>query len=152
MRRRPKAFLLISIAIIVISALVYWLGIAAPRKVVLFKTKTVESVGTGEVFPLYGVFYKWNGVEQQEPWWIVFKINGEWKIARLKDVITGKSKEESQRSFVRFDSKWVSQNQFSAQPTRYQTMLLLLGFRPLYEDEIVVFSSILDQIRQYEKD
>jgi hypothetical protein len=111
----------------------------------------VESIDTGEVYPSYGIFYKWNGVEQQDPWWIVLKINGEWKVARLKDVINKMTKEEAQGLFLRFDIQWVKQYGFSPQPTRYQTMLLLLGGQPLYEDEKTVFYAILDRIKEYEK-
>jgi hypothetical protein len=111
----------------------------------------LESIETGKVCPSYGVFYKWNGVEQQDPWWIVLKIDGEWKVARLKDVSTKTGKEEAQRSFVRFDTKWVSQYGFSPQPTRYETMLLLLGGQPIYQAETTVFYAILDQIKEYEK-
>lgn len=151
MGKRPKTLVASCVAVILVSALVYWLGIAAPRKEVLFKTKMVESVDTGEVYPSYDVFYKWNGIEQQDPWWIVLKLNGEWKVARLKDVVSKKNKEEAQGSFVKFDIKWINEYRFSPQPTRYQMMLLLLGTQPLYEDEKMVFYAILDRIKGYEK-
>lgn len=151
MGRRPKTLVVCGIAIFLVSALVYWLGIAAPRKEVLFKPKMFEWIKTGEVSPSYCVFYKWNGIEQKAPWWIVLKINGEWKVAQRKDIVTDKGTEEAKRSFVRFDTKWINEYEFSPQATRYQTFLLLLGAQPLYLDEQTVFYAILDQIKEYEK-
>jgi hypothetical protein len=151
MGRRPRTLVASCVAVIFVFGFIYWLGIAAPRKEVLFKTEMVKSIDTGEVYPSYNVFYKWNGIEQQYPWWILLKLNGEWKVARLKDLITNKDKEEAQRSFVRFDIKWINEYRFSPQSTRYETMLLLLGAQPMYEDEQAVFYAILDQIRKYEK-
>lgn len=151
MRRRPKTLVVGCIAVILVFALIYWLGIAAPRKEVLFKTEMVESVDSGEISPSYGVFYKWDGIEQKDPWWILLKINGEWKVARLKDVVTKKSKEDAQKSFVKFDTKWINGYGFSPQSTRYQLMLLLLGAQPSYGNEKTIFYAILDRIKEYEK-
>lgn len=145
-----KTLIVVSIIIIIVLFLIYWAGISAPRKEVILKTKIVESLYSHEVSTSYGVYYKWNGVEQQEPWWVIVKTKGEWMVVHLKDVADNNF-EEIQRYTVKFDIKWINDYKFSPQPTRYQAILLLLGSQPLYSEEKKVFYNVLDQIKEFEK-
>lgn len=146
MNSKSKKLVIVISVIVIIGFSVYWAGITSPKKEVILKKKMIEDIYTHEIIPSYQVYYKWDGKEQTEPWWIIiktYKTHGKWKVIEFKDLQRAKSAED----FPEFDSKWISDYKFSPQPTRYQTILLLLTAQPTFQEEQEVFFKILDEIK-----
>lgn len=99
---------------------------------------------------MFSVYYKWDRIEQQGPWWIVFKDNDEWKVLKNQDVDVTKSPKENREVAVKFTSKWISNYQFEPQATRYQIILKWMGLQPSYDEEKKVFYEIFHEIKKYE--
>lgn len=160
MEGKFKKLIILFCIIVVTGFLIYWAGITAPKKEVILKKQLVEDIYTKEVLPWYEVYYKWNGKEQGDPYWMIFKTHktgGEWKVVEVKDLYKIKNMEESPKLeeilkiAVKFDSKWINEYRFSPQLTRYQKILLLLTAQPTFSEEKDIFYKILDEIKEIEK-
>lgn len=151
MKNKLKTLIGVLIGVIVLLVLIYWAGIVAPRKEVVLKKEMVEDIVTHEILLLYKVYYKWDGVEQQYPRWLIFNKESEWKVLEFKDINLAISSEENRKFAVKFDSGWFMNYKFSPQPTRYQTILSILGFQPIYDEEKGVFFDILHQIKELQE-
>lgn len=147
MKDKLKIIIGVLIGIVVLSFLIYWAGITAPKKEVVLEEEMVKDNITNEAVTIYGVYYKWDGVKQQVPWWIIFKEKGEWKVLGTKYLDLTKSPEENRKDAIKFNFEWISLYKFEPQSTRYQAILLLVGFQPFYEDEKTVFSEVLNKNR-----
>jgi len=137
----------LSIMIVVTGFLIYWAGFTSPKKEVI-KKEMVQDVLTQEVLPYYSIFYKWDGKQQMNAWWIIFKKYNEWKVVEFKDINRSTSAEDLLKFAVKFDYKWIDNYAFSAQPSRYQTILIISGFQPTFADEKHVFLKILNEIKE----
>lgn len=89
---------------VVLIPLVYWIGISAPKKEVVFKREMVQDDLTKEVLPIYAAHYKWDGVEQQVPHWMIFKKYGDWKVLELKKV---SKPDEAINQSVESNAEWI---------------------------------------------
>jgi hypothetical protein len=103
----------------------------------------VEEDATGEIVPVYSVHYKWNGIEQQDPQWIIFKKQRVWKVLELNKIINLK---EALNHTVDFNASWVEKYGFSPQLSRYESLTATLGFQPTFSEEKAVFYQILHEI------
>lgn len=148
MEGKLKALIGVSIGVPVLSFLIYWSGITAPRKEVILEKEMVEDIDTNEVLPLYKVYYRWDRAVKKDLWWMIFKKKGKWKVIEVKRI---KSIEEAMKLSVKFNNSWIDNYKFIPHPTRYQRILLILGFQPTYKDEKKVFSEILHQIKGLRK-
>lgn len=149
-KEKLKVVLGVSIFIVVLSFLIYWAGIMGPKKEVILKKEIREDEFTSTNVVTFGVFYKWDGIEQEGPWWIIFTDNGKWKVAKNQDFDVTKSSKENRAVAVDFNSKWISDYQFEPQNTRYQLILVALGLQPSYDEEKKVFYEIFQEIKRYE--
>ena len=139
---------------VVAGFVIWWAGISAPKKEIIIKKALDEDISTGGIRPSYSLYYKWDRKVQTHPWWMIVKTSkteGEWKVIQLKDVRTLNNPEEILKYAVRFDSKWVEGYRFSAQPSRYQMLLLLLAAQPLFSEEKEAFYQVLNEIGKNEK-
>ena len=153
MRITRKAVIALSL-ILAGGFLIWWAGISAPKKELVIKKRLGEDIYTTQIIPLYEVYYKWDGKVQEDPWWVILKTSkagAEWKVVQLKDIHATTDPEEILKHVMRFDSKWVNGYQFSAQPSRYQIILLLLSIQPLFSEEKDIFYNILDEVEEFEK-
>lgn len=152
MNRKTKILFIVIIVLIVF--LVYWAGITSPNKEVILKKEWSENIYTHEIRPIYEVYYKWDGKEQKNPWWMIIKVvkpHGEWKVIELKDTDRIKSLEDIHKYSAKFDYEWIDNYKFTPQATRYQMILLLLTFQPTFYEEKKIFYKILDEIKILEK-
>jgi hypothetical protein len=143
MRGNLRIIVGVSIGISILLFLIYWAGLASPKKEMVLKKELNEDMVTGEVLTLYEVFYKWDGVEQQVPWWIMYQNHGEWMVLEFKNFDPDKGPEENRKHAVKFDLGWIEYYKFLPQSTRYQMVLKMLGFQPTYDEEKKVFFEIL---------
>lgn len=148
MKVKLKVVIAVSIVVPLLLFLVYWAGIAAPKKEVILEKEMVEDIETNEVLPLYKVYYKWDRAQEKDLWWMVFKKKGEWKVIGVR---SGNSIEEAVKLQTKFDDSWINNYNFMPHQTRYQLILAILGFQPTYNDEKEVFFEILHQIKELEK-
>jgi len=148
MKGKLKALIGVSIGVPVLSFLIYWAGIAAPKKEVILQKEMVKDIDTNEVLPLYKVYYRWDRAEKKDIWWMIYKKKGQWKVIGVKE---GNSIEEAVKLAVKFDDSWIDNYKFIPHPTRYQLILAILGFQPTYNDEKKVFFEILHQIKGLKK-
>lgn len=125
-----------------LAFLVYWAGVAAPTKEVISKKQMRVDDGTQEIVPIYSVYCKWNGKEQEDPQWVVFKKYGKWRVLDLSEV---KDIEAAFNQAADFNGSWVYDYGFSPQPSRYQSLMMMVGFQPTFTDETHVFNSILEE-------
>jgi len=141
-------------AIALAGFLTWWAGIDAPKKEVFIKRQLVEDIYTKEVLPWYDIYYKWNGRVQENPSWMIFKTSksgAEWKVIDSKEIRSLDDPEELLKHSQKFDSKWINEYKFSAQPSRYQMILLLLTAQPLFSEEKDAFYEVLKEIEQLDK-
>lgn len=126
----------------------YWVGIGSPKKEMIFEKQLVRDIANNKIVPLYYVYYEWDGIRQDEPWWMIFKKHGEWLVVEYKDMNSTTNDKDILRCSTKFGHNWIWDYGFSAQPTRYQTILLALGFQPTFSDEKDIFLHILSDINQ----
>lgn len=167
-----KKSIILSIVIIVIGFLIYWAGLTSPKKEVVSKKEMVQDVDTKEVLPLYSIYYKWDGKQQKNASWMIFKKYDVWRVIELKNINTARTREDILKFAVRFDYKWIDSYGFSAQPSRYQiilmilgaqptlssaqpsryqTILMILGVQPTFSDEQRIFFEIINDIKKQGK-
>ncbi len=140
-----RKMILLTVCLSFLASLVYWVGIAAPKKEVILKRDPHIDDSTQEIVTIYAIYYRWDGIEEKEPWWVVFKKYGEWKVLALNDVNDAK---EAFNYVVDFNSSWVDNYRFSPQSSRYQSLLMTLDFQPTFSDEKSVFFEILREIEK----
>ena len=134
--------------------LIWWAGIGAPKKELIIKKESGKDNYTQQIISFYMVYYKWDGKIQEAPWWLILKSSktgSEWKVVQVKDIPATTGAEETPKHVIRFDSKWVNEYKFSPQPSRYQTILLLLGAQPPFSKEKDAFYQILSEIEDLGK-
>src|SRR5688572_5823187 len=83
-RRRLKPVLITLGVLSVLAFLVYWAGIAAPKKALVFERELGKDRASGQAVPLYSIYYEWDGVRQVEPWWMVYYKLSEWKVLPVR--------------------------------------------------------------------
>ena len=142
--------------LLIVGVLIYWLGPSAPDKEVVFVKQMEYVESSGELAPIYSIYYEWDGVRQEEPWWAVARMFQEDDplSGRLVVMYLGLSqtKEEMRRNTREFDEDWLREllSSDSSQPqrTRWQTLSYWLGFRIIYRDEYNAFASVLHDARK----
>jgi len=145
MEGKAIKFLIVTIIVLIFTFLIYWAGISAPKKKVAVEIEYIEYESSLEISPLYKVYYEWNGVRQPDPWWMILKKDGVWRVIELRDLVKAQNKgiTDFQKFSTKFDFKWVRKYKFKPQPTRYETILLLLGAQSIYSEEKNAFMEII---------
>ena len=122
-----------------------WVFVGSPKKEIVFIKMFGKYDKTGETGFAYEVFYEWNGVKQEVPWWFIFEKDGKWLVVETKDISIPTDKNVF-RYAEKFDHTWIWDYGFTPQPTRYQTMLMMVGLQPTFSDEKDIFIDILSDI------
>lgn len=76
---------------------------------------------------------------------MIFKKYGNWKVLELKKV---SKPDEAINQSVEFNAEWIENYGFSPQRSRYESLLMILGFQPTFSDEKRVFHRILHEVEE----
>lgn len=153
---RPKLIL----AGILISILVAgWWIYTGPQKDVSKKIQWSIDEETGKEVPIFLLHYKWNGVEENDPTWVIFPKEGKWWVVDLRDVIRiyPEVKSESElRNKIRkyteeFTYSWIKNRRFEPKASRYEVIMTALGFNMLFSTERHAFFDFLEGTKDFDE-
>ena len=145
----------ISILIIVAGWWIY----EGPRKDVSKKIQWSIDEETKKEVPLFHLHYKWNGVEEKDPLWMIFPKEGKWWVVDLIDVMRVYSEvisESELRDRVKkyrqeFTSSWIENRRFEPKASRYEAVMTALGFAMLFHAERDAFFDLLEGTKDFDE-
>ncbi|MDD5644507.1 MAG: hypothetical protein PHO00_03565 [bacterium] len=132
-------------------SVVYWSYISAPRKNLYYIKDISMDAVTLNVFPVFKVFYRWNGEAGANPKWIIFKSTAAWKIAASKDTFRYNNLNAEAADSEDFGYSYIEEGNFGSELSRTEFLLDKLGFVPVYEREKETFFRILQEITDFEE-
>ena len=148
----------IIVAILVIS-IGFWI-FSGPKKKLITNIEWSIDEETKDLVPIFEIYYSWDGIQDQLPRWMVLPKNDKWHIAdfrKLLDVMKEQhsSQEELKSHLLKqsetFNSSWIFQHRFEPSPSRWEFVLLCMGFKPTFSLEKNVFYSVLKQTIEFDK-
>jgi len=133
--------------------------LSGPKKELSTSIQWSKDEATGQIVPLFCVYYKWDGVENWSPTWIVFPKQDKWWIVDIRIFIVPGTQKYTLQSFGQnwrkyshpFDEKWTSNRYFMPAPTRYQAVMIGLGFNVLFTLEEDAFSDVLKGTQAFDE-
>lgn len=114
---------------------------------------------TRKEVPLFLLHYKWNGVEENDPTWMIFPKEGKWWVVDLRDLmlIYSEVKSESElRDKIRkyrqeFTYSWIENRKFEPKASRYEAIMIALGFNMLFNTERYAFFDFLEGTKDFDE-
>ncbi|MBN2189581.1 MAG: hypothetical protein JW728_00015 [Candidatus Aureabacteria bacterium] len=136
--------------VLICIAVVYWAYVSAPRKSLYCAKDISMDAGTLDVFPVYKVFYKWDGRDESNPRWIIFKSGDMWRIANFRADFRFDNLESESINSEDFTYSYVENVDFNPELSRKEYLLYKLGFDPACEREKETFYRILRETSDFE--
>jgi hypothetical protein len=149
-RMKIKVTVFEAVFALICIAVVYRACISAPRKSLYYIKDISMNAGTLDVFPVYKVFYKWDGNDEPNPRWIIFKSDDTWKIADFRDDFRFDDFKSESANSEDFSYSCIENGNFNAALTRKELLLYRLGFDPACEREKEEFYRILQETADFE--
>ncbi len=149
--------ILVGICISIIIA--GWWIYNGPQKEVSKKIQwSIEEETRNEV-PLFLLHYKWDGVEENDPTWMIFPKEGKWWVVDLRDVMRLYSEVKSEsdlREKIRkyrqeFTFNWIENRKFEPKASRYEAVMTALGFNMLFGTERHALFDFLEGTKDFDE-
>ena len=155
MKQSIKKKILVGLAIIVVSALIIWIGPLAPSKELVIITKQMPKLDGSEGTSItYNVYYIWDGTQEEHPWWVIFQaplVDGdfEWAVLEVDDVgdVYNTDKFIKVMQFAsKFDQNWFRNEMYRVQRTRLEKLKHIFFGSDVLEKEEEAIDQILNSI------
>ena len=145
-------------ALIFLFVLVKWVW-EGPRKSLVSNIQWAVDNDTKKEIPIFSVYYCRNGKEDSNPTWMIFLKNGKWRVIDIREVSDPLSGPLSASNLSgellnhanNFDHGWIENKQFEGRASRYEVLLVALGFNPLWAKEQTEFLRILDGTKNFDE-
>ena len=102
---------------------------------------------------LYRVFYVWDGEKEPDPAWRVYRnTQQKWLVIDAESLHNALETGRDTAEFgEEFNWSWITKQRYriSAQGTRWEALLTLVGFKPLFKDEEEVFARIFEETKTW---
>ena len=150
---------LILVGICISIIIIGWWIYNGPQKEVSKKVQWSIDEETGNEAPLFLLHYKWDGVEENDPTWIIFQKEGKWWVVDLRDVMRLYSKVKSESDLreklrkyrKKFTFNWIETRKFEPKASHYETVMIALGFDMLFSTERHAFFDFLEWTKDFDE-
>ena len=150
---------LIPAGVFIIIIVIGWWIYEAPQKDISQKTKWAVDEETKREVPLFELYYKWDGVEETDPTWMIFPKEGKWWVLDSRDVMRVYSEvrpESELREKVKqyrdeFTHSWIEDRRFQPKASRFEAVMTALGFRMFFRTEQKGFVDFLKSAKDFDK-
>lgn len=149
-----KFKLIVAVVIVIVALGGYWI-VKGPKKEVSKKIQWSLDDETKKKVPIFLLHYKWNGIEESDPTWMIFPKEGKWWIVDLRNLDHTYSKAESdikkevKKYRQELTSPWIEKCGFEPKASRYEAVMTALGFNMLFSLEKSAFRDFLGGIDDF---
>ena len=149
-----KFKLIATVVIIIVVLGGYWIA-NGPKKEVSKKIQWSLDDATKEKVPIFLLHYKWNGIEESDPTWMIFPKEGKWWVVDLRNLTHTHSRSESdikkevKKYWQEFTPQWIETHGFEPKASRYEAVMTALGFNMIFNFEKSAFRDFLKGIDDF---
>lgn len=144
-----KRVIIVALLIGVIAAAVWILS--GPKKELATLIQWSKDEATGQIVPIFLVYYKWDGVKDWSETWMIFPKEEKWWVIDIREFTTTGTQQNLERSLQHrrhafsqeFNEMWISDRRFQPAPSRYEAVMMGVGFNVLFTAEKDAFRNVL---------